>query len=295
MGRFLLLVAVAAALAACSDPSGGEAGADPSPPGTITTLEPLPAPPGGPPEGRLVADLRQSSRDVSYDRFQVWIGNGLATDLRPRSITYLDPRLSGPLPAGRLRTNPAGSERGYTLALPPRPDCAERRSAARVRVAEGDRTRTVPVTDEAEVVARYVASRCLELNVARVARISFADDVRVDRSTDPPTATLVLEAEPAGGAGAVRILGVTGTPVFTSAPGESWSIQRRLSGTGEGARVRLRTVPARCDPHVFAESGGATTFRVRVVVDGRSGDLLLPLGPAGARAALDYATSACGL
>ncbi len=288
-------LAVLAGLAGCSAPGGGEpAGpAAPSPSRTVTTLEPLPPAAGGPPEDRLVADLRQSSRDVAGNRFQVWIGNGLAADLRPRAITYLDPRFRRPLPAGRLRPNPAGSERGYPLPLA-RPDCAARRGAGRVRVDAGGRTRTLPVADEAEVVARHVASRCLELAASRVARLSFADEVRADPSTDPPTATLLLRIEPTGRPGALRVRDVTGTPVLTAAPGEAWAPRRRVPGTGAAVTIPLRAVPARCDAHAFQESAGATTFRVRLAVGARVGDVLLPMDPAGARAALDYATRACG-
>lgn len=294
------LACAALALVGCST-SAEEDGAarrrsDASPAPTVTTLEPLPPPAGGPPAGRLVADLRQSSRDVAYGRFQVWIGNGLETDLRPRVITYLDPRVGAALRAGRLRRNPAGSERGYPLALPPRPDCAQQRGAGRVRVrAAGGRTRTLPVTDEAEVVARYVRSRCVELAVERVARLSFADRVPVDRSTDPPTATILLEVRPTGRRGTLRIAGVSGTPVLTSAAGADWRIDRRVSGAGDPVRIPLRTVPSRCDPHVFMEATGATTFRVRLTVGGLAGDVLLPMSPRGARAALTYATDTCGL
>ena len=53
--------------------------------------------------------------------------------------------------------------------------------------------------------------------------------------------------------------------------------------------------PARCDDHVFMESGGATAFLVDLHLDGRPGQLLLRMSPAGASAAIAFARDSCGL
>lgn len=242
-----------------------------TPRASIPTLTPLPMLSQGPPSGEVVADLRQSSRDVALERFQVWVGNGLTEDLDPTSITFQHSSLGAPIHADRLRVDPSGSERGYPLALPRRPDCSAAPGQGRLTIRTAGRRVTVPVDDEAAVVQRYVAARCFTLAVAEVAVLSWDDVVRSDDT-----------------------VGATGTPLLTGSPPEAWEPRKRI-GPGGAAQVDLPMIPARCDAHVFMESGGATTFRLRLKVQGRLGELLLPMSPAGARSALNFARSSCGL
>ena len=144
------------ALAGCGgDDTPSSSSADESPSRSISTLTPLPVPSHGPPPGEIVADLRQSSRDAALNRFQVWIGNGLDREVSPTSIAYVDPRFRSPIPGERLRPNPSGSERGYPLTLPPRPDCGADGTSGEVTMTYGDLEVTVPV----EVTALADVSR----------------------------------------------------------------------------------------------------------------------------------------
>ena len=290
---------LALVLAGCADdsPTGsGDPGPTDPPSPSISTLSPLPMPSMGPPPGEVVADLRQSSRDAALGRFQVWIGNGLDRDIDPTSISYLDPRFRSPVPGERLRLNPAGSERGYPLALPPRPDCHASGTRGTVRMTYGDRGVALDVEDEADVVARYVATRCFELAVAAVAAISFADEVPVDRPGEGSVGSLVLEVRPVGrGDGVLTIDSVGGTPLLTPQGQPVWRPELTVRATGTPQRVELPMVPARCDDHVFMESGGATAFRVKLHLDGEPGELVVRMSPAGAAAAIGFARDSCGL
>lgn len=286
------------ALTGCGgdDPSTTPASADDSPTSSISTLSPLPMPSMGPPPGEVVADLRQSSRDAALGRFQVWIGNGLDRDIDPSSVSYVDPRLPAPVPGERLRLIPSDSERGYPLALPPRPDCDDGGTRGEVTLTYGDRVVTLPVEDEADVVARYVATRCFELAVAAVAELSFADEVPVDQPGEGSVGTLVLEVRPAPrGDGVLRIDSVGGTPLLTPQGQPVWRPGLTVRPGDPPATVELPMVPARCDDHVFMESGGATAFRIGLHLDGDPGDLVLRMSPAGASAAIGFARDSCGL
>lgn len=291
-------LASALLLAGCADDASAP-GADPSgpPSPSVSTLSPLPMPEIGPPEGEIVADLRQSSRDAALGRFQVWIGNGLARDVNPTSIRYDDPRLRSPIPGERLRLNPAGSERGYPLALPPRPDCAAPvREHGTVTMRFAGRSVTLRVADEADVVARYVATRCFELAVDRVATLSFADEVDVDAPGQGSVGTLVLVATPSGRPGGVLTVDtVSGTPLLTPNGEPVWRPDAAVTSEGEVVRIELPVIPARCDDHVFMESGGATAFRVKLHLDGEPGELVVRMSPAGASAAIGFARDSCGL
>jgi len=290
-------VAVAALLlAACGGSSSPSAEQEPT--SSISTLTPLPMPDMGPPPGELVADLRQASRDAALGRFQVWIGNGLRREINPTSIEYVDPRFRAPIPGERLRANPSGSERGYPLALPSRPRCDVRTGAApgTVTMAFDGRRLRIPVEDEADVVARYVASRCLELATSQVATLSFADEVPVDGSGEGSTGTLVLVARPTGRAGKVlTIETIGGTPVLTARGSSVWRPQVKVRGNGPVRRIELPVVPNRCDVHAFLEAGGATAFIVHLRLGDESGDLVLRMSQEGAANAIRFARDSCGL
>jgi hypothetical protein len=299
MRRTAVALALAVVLlGGCAEDSEAPEAAPASP--SISTLSPLPMPDMGPPPGKVVADLRQASRDAALGRFQVWIGNGLQRDLDPRSIAYLDPRFPDPIPGERLRLNPSGSERGYPLALPLRPVCDAGRAAGRIELryatGSGSRTVQVPVEDEADVVARYVASRCFEVAVAEVARLSFADDVPVEGEGEGSVGTLVLEVRPVrSGTGRLTVESVGGTPLLTSAGGEAWTPEVTVRAGGADRRIELPMMPARCDGHAFMEAGGATAFVVRLRLDGEPGDLVLRMSPEGASNAIAFARDSCGL
>ena len=160
----------------------------------------------------------------------------------------------------------------------------------------GDREVTLPVEDEADVVARYVATRCFELAVAAVAELSFADEVPVDQPGEGSVGTLVLEVRPAArGDGVLRIDSVGGTPLLTPQGQPVWRPDLTVRPGDPPTTVELPMVPARCDDHVFMESGGATAFRIRLHLDGEPGDLVLRMSPAGASAAIGFARDSCGL
>ena len=291
------LVATALLLAACGGSSSPFAGPEPSPSTSIPTLTALPMPDMGPPPGKLVADLRQASRDAALGRFQVWIGNGLRREINPTSIRYLDPRFRSPIPGERLRANPPDAERGYPLALPARPRCDVRTGAAPGSVAmtfAGRRVR-IPVEDEADVVARYVASRCLELAVSQVAELSFADEVPVDGSGEGSVGKLVLVARPTGRAGTLTIETVGGTPILTAQGSSVWRPRATVRGDGPARRIELPVVPNRCDDHAFLEAGGATAFIVHLRLGDDSGDLTLRMSQEGAANAIRFARDSCGL
>jgi hypothetical protein len=285
----LLLGVLAAACGAGDEPAG-----TPSSPTTgVRTLTPLPPPPSEPPTGRLYADLRQSSRDAALGRMEVWLVNDTRHDLTPTRISYSDPRFRRPVAGERLRLDPSRSERGYPLALPGTPACGQQHGAGRLRVTYAGRTVTLPVTDDNDIVARYSASRCLELAVARVADLRFADPVPAD--AEGTTGTLSLLVRPTGVPGhELRIDTVGGTPLLGAA-GEAWRPRAVVRSDGPVRRIELPVQPARCDDHVFMESAGATAFLVSLRLDGKQGQLLLRMSPEGASTAIAFARDACGL
>ncbi len=265
----------------------------------VPTLTPIKLPPPPPPSGKLFADLRQSSRDAALGRMEVWIANDTRHDVTPTRIAYRDVRFRRPVAGERLRLNPSRSERGYPLTLPDRPNCIDhpggRPSTPTVTVSYAGRREVLVVTDDNDIVARYVSDRCLRLAVAQVADLHFADQVPSDGAAGS-TGTLTLVARPVGAPGHVlRIDSVGGTPLLGADGHADWSPRALVRSDGPVRRIPLRVRPARCDDHVFMEAGGATAFLVRLHLDGVPGQLVIRMSTAGAANAIAFARMSCGL
>ncbi|MBB6628844.1 hypothetical protein H5V45_16065 [Nocardioides sp. KIGAM211] len=301
------LLVAALALVGCGpgdsdshDASGspGSSAATATPTGPVPTLTPIQLPPDPPPSGKLLADLRQSSRDAALGRMEVWIANDTRRDVTPTRIRYVDGRFRTPLPGERLRLDPSRSERGFPLHLPARPACGAAGDAVRPRVlvTYAGRTVSLPVSDDNDIVQRYVDSRCLELAVDRVATLTFDDAVPSDGPGRGSTGTLTLVARPSGVPGhRLTVDTVGGTPLFSAAGQTRWAPGTTVASDGDAARIELPVQPARCDDHVFMEAAGATAFLVSLHLDGKPGQLVIRMSPAGASNAIGFARSSCGL
>lgn len=294
-------------LAGCGDdePSGPGTGTSPSGTGVPTiTVSALPEPP---PTDTLIADMRQSSRDAAAGRMEVWIDNDTSEDVTPTRITYLDGRFRTPLKGERLREIPAQSTRGFQFSLPPRPTCGTSNDVeatlehplGKVEVTYGSTTETLEVADETDVAGRYTRARCLEIAIADVATLSWADEVTPGDPTEAPidsegTLTLVLDTTGKPGA-SLTIDTVSGTPILSAVGSDVWRPDVTVSGDDEPLRVDLPLKPTRCDAHAFAESGGATAFKIGLHLDGEPGQITLRMTAAGAANAINYARASCGL
>ncbi|GAW52046.1 MULTISPECIES: hypothetical protein [unclassified Nocardioides] len=270
----------------------GSAAPEPSP--SIRTLTPIPLPPEPPPTGRIEADMRQSSRDAAAGRMEVWVDNDTAGEIVPTRIVYRDPRYRGALPGTRLRAIPSQSERGFPLYLPDRPACDHPAGRGTVTITYGDTVRTIPVEDSTDVAGRFTRARCTELAIARVAHLSWDDEVPYDGKEGSP-GTLTLVVRPTGRPGpTLTIDTVSGTPVLAPVGSDVWRPDVTVRGTDEPQRIDLPIKPNRCDDHAFLESGGATAFKVGVHLDGKPGQITLRMSIPGAADALTFARGSCG-
>jgi hypothetical protein len=293
------LVAAVCALAGCSsgDSSSGTAAQPSTAPSSPAKTLTLPPPSEKPLSGTLTAELQQSSRDVALDRFQVWITNGLDEQIRPRSIVYDDDLLARPERAGRLRAIPSGSYRGFTLDLI-RPHCGSRQaSRATVTVDYGADEVIVPVEDETKVTGRWAEERCAELAIDRIAKLEWTG-IAVQGSGKDAIALFRLTATPTGRGGSYTVDTATGTPLYTSAEGDFWTIDQKISGTGERVSMELAAQPARCDIHAFGSATGGTTFFVNVTLDEGSqkgqAQIRIAMSPELTNEAFAYAGQVCG-
>jgi hypothetical protein len=291
------LLVAALSLTGCwsgdSTPDGAtEPAPAPSSPTRILTLPPASAKPLS---GTLTAELQQSSRDVALGRFQVWITNGLDHEIRPRRIVYEDGLLTRPVLGGRLRSIPSGSYRGFTLDLV-EPRCGRVVSAGvQVSVDFGENVLSIPVEDETKVVGRWVQERCAEIAIERIAVLEWSPGIRVTGEGSDAVALFRLTARPTGVARSVTVDTVGGTPLFTSADGDFWTVDRRIEGRGAAVTIELPAQPARCDAHSFGSATGGTTFFVNVTIGrARQAQIRLAMSPEVTAEAFEYAAEACG-
>jgi hypothetical protein len=299
---WLLAPVVLLVVSGCSgDDTDGTATPDPASSSTgIPTLSPLPYPEDPPPSGKLIADMRQSSIDVSLGQMQVWIDNDTTHDVTPTRIVYRDPRLAKPLLGDNLRTDPAQSERGYYLYLPEKPPCDDvpgKAESGKVEVRYAGQVDRVHVTDPTDVVGRFLTVRCLELALAEVADVRWSDEVPDDGSGVGSEGTLTLLVRPTGAPGHQLVIDrISGSHLLNSSEGPAaWEPDLHLTGEDPPARIDLPVKPSRCDGHAFLEGGGATAFRVAFTLDGKPGEILIRMRPEGMNNALGFARRSCGL
>jgi hypothetical protein len=286
------VAAVALLLAGCNDADTSADSPEPSP--SIRTLTPIAVPPPPPPTGKLLADMRQSSRDAAVGRMEVWINNDTAHEIRPRRIVYSDPRFRTALRGDRLRPIPSQSERGFPLYLPRLPACGHPHGSGTVTISYGHTVKRVRVEDSTDVAGRYTSSRCLELAIARVADLRWSDEVPWD-GEEGSDSVLTLVVTPTGNDGpALTLDTVSGTPVLSPVGADVWRPDVTIRGTDRPRRIELPLKPTRCDAHAFAESGGATAFIIGLHLDGKPGQITLRMSTRGAAHALGYARNSCG-
>jgi hypothetical protein len=87
---------------------------------------------------------------------------------------------------------------------------------------------------------------------------------------------------------------ISGTPVLAPVGSDVWRPDARITGTGRPQRIDLPLKPNRCDAHAFAESGGATAFKIGLHLGGKAGQITLRMSVHGARNAIDFAKDSCG-
>jgi hypothetical protein len=168
---------------------------------------------------------------------------------------------------------------------------------ATVTVDYGQDEVTIPVEDETKVTGRWAEERCAEIAIAKVAHLEWSG-VKVQGSGADAIALFQLTATPTGRAGSFTVDTVTGTPLYTSADGDFWTVGQRVTGTGRPVTMELPAQPARCDIHAFGSATGGTTFFVNVTIDSGpsrgKAQIRLAMSPELTNDTFAYAGEVCG-
>ncbi len=136
------------------------------------------------------------------------------------------------------------------------------------------------VEDEADVIQRVTSATCLDLAIAKVADLSFADEVTADGDGGKGSVgTMTLQVRTTGKPGPTLVIDtISGNPVLS--PGELGVFTADLTITGDqpSQDVPMPVTPTRCDAHAFGESGSFAAFAFNVHLDGVPGQFILRLG-----------------
>ena len=152
----------------------------------------------------------------------------------------------------------------------------------------------IPVEDETQVVGRWSKERCAERAIERIAALEWSPGIADPGLRLRCRRAVPADARPTGRGGSFTIDTVTGTPLYTSADGDFWTVGEKISGTGRDTTIELPAQPARCDAHSFGSATGGTTFFVNVTIGGAPAQVRLAMSPAVTDEAFAYAAEACG-
>ena len=264
-----------------------------------------PAPPEPTATGAAAASvsvvLLQNRSDAPVGRMQLRVTNASTDDLRVDSATLTSTALAAPAVWEKGTTIPAGVTRDLPVQFPGA-SCAAGPQETTVRItgetAAGPVAVEVTPTDPNERIPLLTGTDCFAREVRAVGEVSLAG-LTVGDPSDP--AQLHVRVESAGGAGALRILALESTVLFTpldenGAPAATGPVGLELRAGETSATAAVPIVPNRCDPHALAEDKVGTLFVFAAAVEGgRSGSLTLPAPPALRGELYEYFTSACGL
>jgi hypothetical protein len=259
----LVLLALAAALAACAPPSG--AGLVEAPDGVrVSVYQPRP--------------------DVPKNRMAIQIHNDgdealTVTSAELESSYFTDETVWGP---GRTATVKPGYAVDLRVDVPTDADCSgvepELSAVFGWKIGERSGTSSVTPDDPFHLLDLLHDAACLIVRVDEVATLT-ATSLEVPAALPAP-AELVIAVEPSGAEGIVTLDTIHSTTLLNPAGPDGVGVPELALGiaidkTGP-AEVRIPIVPNRCDAHALAEDKIGTRMPLYVTApDGSSGRFVL--------------------
>lgn len=258
--------------------------------------------PAAVPEGVSVS-VFQSRFDRGLHQLEIKVSNDTDAAITVTSATLESTRFADPAVWDRPQRVPAGAARDLRVQLG-EPDCTDTAPVDQVvlgfELDDGTAgTARLSIADAAPIDS-INDEDCLGVAVAAIATIAAADTVDWTPGAGQP-AILDIDVIPTGADGTLTIVESKAT-VLLGLVDETGSAvyehpENLVVDAGSGPqKVRLRLVPARCDPHAVAEDKRGTFFPLEVSTsDGRSGQLYAPVSDAVRASLYDFFGDYCGL
>jgi hypothetical protein len=254
------------------------------------------------PEGVTVS-VFQSRFDRGLHQIEIKVSNDTDAAITVTSATLDSTRFAEPAVWDRPQRVPSGAARDLRVQLG-EPACSDEpaRDEVQLEFALDDGssgTARLPIADTTPIDS-VNDEDCLGVEVSAIATLAAGDTVQWTAGAHQP-AVLDITATPTGADGTLTIVESKAT-VLLGLVDESGNAvyehaEQIVVDAGSGpAVVRLRLVPARCDPHAVAEDKRGTFFPLEVQTStGRSGQLYVPVSDAVRASLYDFFGDYCGL
>ncbi|RIJ77736.1 hypothetical protein D1871_05715 [Nakamurella silvestris] len=139
----------------------------------------------------------------------------------------------------------------------------------RYRSAGVEGTMTVVPVDTYGALEDVHRTDCAVDEIASLATLSFADELKVVDRDGTSTALLSLTLTPKATDRTLVVTELERTTLLVPAGTATWKPQGLNNSHGKPVTVDLEVIPARCDPHAVAEDKRGTFLGTHVTVDGQ--------------------------
>ena len=254
------------------------------------------------PDGVTVS-VFQSRFDRGLHQLEIKVSNDTDAAITVTSATLDSTRFAQPAVWDRPQRVPSGAARDLRVQLG-EPACGTEPARDEVQLDfvldDGSSgTARLPIADVTPIDS-VNDEDCLGVEVSAIATLAAADNVQWTPGAHQP-AVLDITATPTGSDGTLTIIESKATVLLglvDEAGNAVYEHPEQIvvdASSGPGV-VRLRLVPARCDPHAVAEDKRGTFFPLEVQTStGRSGQLYVPVSDAVRASLYDFFGDYCGL
>ena len=254
------------------------------------------------PDGVTVS-VFQSRFDRGLHQIEIKVSNGTDAAITVTSATLDSTRFAEPAVWDRPQRVPSGAARDLRVQLG-EPACSDEPARDEVQLEftldDGSTGMArLPILDVTPIDS-VNDEDCLGVEVSAIATLAAGDTVQWTPGAHEP-AVLDITATPTGADGTLTIVESKATVLLGLVDESGTAVYEHPeqvvvdAQSGPGV-VRLRLVPARCDPHAVAEDKRGTFFPLEVQTStGRSGQLYVPVSDAVRASLYDFFGDYCGL
>jgi len=244
----------------------------------------------------------QTRPDYGIRQLELKVANDSEAPITVLAVELHSSRFATPVRFDRPQRVPVGSARDLPVSLS-EPTCLEGAPVDEVVVEfqlEDGRTgtATLPI-DDTSTLERITEEDCLAVAVAEHAAIAGPAEAVWTPGAHGP-AVLDFTVTPTGAAGGLVISAVRSTVLLSLADEQGAAIYEQsvdlaVDAASADGVIRVRVLPARCDPHAVAEDKRGTFFPVDVAIEGGpSGTIDVPVSDAVRASLYDYVGDWCG-
>ncbi|TAJ49881.1 MAG: hypothetical protein EPO52_02810 [Herbiconiux sp.] len=247
----------------------------------------------------LGLEILQNRPDYGNRMLQLSITNEGDTALTVTAATFSSPQFEAPSEWVKTTEVPPGLTRHLPVqlgtAICPAPATTPTLTVTVVDASGTSRIVTGRPSDPFGVLERIAGEDCLDDAVAAVAALRLDDTLEVTGTGADSVAHLTVHVDPSMGSGELHLEEARSTILLSPTEGDTWPLDRTITGGDSPQTLSVAAVPARCDPHAIAEDKRGTYIPISVTItDGPAGTVYLRSSDQLRLAIYDYLAATCG-